>query len=52
VSKTRCVQSFEEDFAAFTAAFAPAFPTALASADTSTAATFPAVPASAFAFAE
>jgi hypothetical protein len=56
MSKARCVQSFEKDFAvfivafvpAFLVAFAPAFPAALVSA----AAVFSAVPVFAFAFAE
>jgi hypothetical protein len=48
VSKARCVQSLREDFTAFTTAFAPAFPAALTSADASTAAAFPAIPASTF----
>jgi hypothetical protein len=48
ISKTRCVQSFEEDFAIFIIIFVPAFSAALASAVTA----FSAASASAFAFAE
>jgi hypothetical protein len=55
ISKARYVQLFEEDFAAFIAAFVPAFPAAFApafpAALASTAAACPAAPASAFAFA-
>jgi hypothetical protein len=59
VSKTRYVQSLKENSTAFAAAFAPtfipafapAFPAILVSANASTAATFPAVPASPFASA-
>jgi hypothetical protein len=52
VSKARCVQSLEENFTAFATTFAPAFPAALTSANISAAAAFPAIPASAFAFAK
>jgi hypothetical protein len=54
VSKTRYVQSLEENFtlfaAAFIAVFVSAFPAALISANISAAAAFPAVSASTFAF--
>jgi hypothetical protein len=55
MSKTRCVQSLEENFTVFIAAFVPAFSTAFASAFPaaliSAAAAFPTISVSAFAFA-